>query len=134
MEKRWSLNNRLLPISYRQFVKLTEQFKRTAEKSYDSKCQLTVNASRALARHTTFFGDNMQRGLDEANKPDHVFRAGVAKITKDFWRNAQHVCVEVRPLTGVAARRGYSASVTFDLRADPKKANFYIQMPSAQPS
>jgi hypothetical protein len=124
---RWSLNNIVLPVSHKQFVDLTTQFKKAAEDSFGTECKLNIIALSTIQPFTTVVYEDSLDYLDQRKKADTILEtADVGAVSKALWKSAAYVEVSVDPLDKGKATASAWGQIAF--KGDhPRRATFYIQ-------
>ena len=123
---RWSIGNYILPITHRQFIALTEQFKTAAERSFGTTCNLEIEVLREAKLYTTFVDDEIQSNLDSINLMGAIHTANIQDVTTEVWKKAGHVTVTLRPADPTKTHPHAFAVVEFK-GVRPRQATYYIQ-------
>jgi hypothetical protein len=118
----WSLSNFLLPISYRQFVDLTTQFKKAAEHSCGAECKLQFCVLNIPKKYTEYKEADIQRNAAGTNKAYTFFKPG-EMIGRNLWKKAAYVAVFVIP---PADSKAYVIGSVEFKGCRPKQATFCI--------
>ena len=120
---RWSLSNKSLPISHKQFVALTLQFKEAAEQSFGTMCVLQIRVLSAPKLFPTFCA----RDADKRNEENTLLEtACLGAVSRALWTRAAHVEVAIRPVDERRAQAYAFAHVEFK-GAHPKRATFHVR-------
>ena len=123
----WSLKNIFLPVTHRQFVDYTSQFKKAAEVSFGTECSLQIRALTKPKAYTTFCDDDIESALDEINEGNTILKTeNLSDVTLDVWLNSSYVEVNVTPIDHQQAPDSAFGHAEFK-GEKTRQATFYIQ-------
>lgn len=122
---RWSINNRLSPVTYDEFKTLTASFKRATEASFGTECRLEVKAYAAHKLTSSFWDPEEQDALDRINEANRIGENG-EMISREIWDRARYVEAILHPVDPRQAPQSAFAHAEFK-GVQPLKASFYIQ-------
>jgi len=123
---RFSLSNLVLPISYAQFTRLTEQFHRAAEASFGTKCEMEIRAMSAPKTYSTFLLDEFTQKCMDRDNESRTIATNFNRISKELWDQARYVELTISPVDKNAAPSYAFAHAEFK-GVLPRQATFYIQ-------
>lgn len=125
---RWSLSNKVLPVSQRQFLDLTQEFMDACAQSWRGPVKAEITLYNAPALYTTFLLEPEERAAITAhNDSITLLKTGQLKdITPINWEIAEHAAVTLRPQNPDAAPQHAFAHIEFKGNFN-RRATYYIQ-------
>jgi|GEM_PF-2217526 len=128
----FSLRNRFLSVSHKQFLSLVDTFKAATEQSFATPCKLQVEALESHRVYTScvyasFNDPDLTQMIDKENNNRLLVRSDtVDAITKDVWKKSGNVRVRIYPIDDKAAPQSAFAEVELG-RGNRRLATFYMQ-------